>query len=153
MDTTCNQMLDQFVGAVLGAGEYQHLRQLRVLDQMGKQTDACGRGRPDALFASITSAVELRRATSIIAGVFSKPSASALISSEKVAENSRFWRLCGSAASMLRISRMKPMSSMRSASSSTRISTCDKIERALLHMIEQAARGGDQDIDAAVSAA
>jgi hypothetical protein len=75
------------------------------------------------IFCAITSTVELRRATSIMAGLSSRPSASALISSEKVAENSRFWRFGGSAASTLRISRMKPMSSMRSASSRIRIST------------------------------
>ena len=44
------------------------------------------------------------------------------MSSLKVALNSRFWRFGGSAASTFLMSWMKPMSSMRSASSSTRIS-------------------------------
>ena len=52
----------------------------------------------------------------------------------------------------LRMSRMKPMSSMRSASSSTRISTCDRSTVLLLHVVEQAARRGDQDVDAACAA-
>jgi hypothetical protein len=38
-------------------------------------------------FLLMISTVELRRATSIIAGALSRPSASALISSENVAEN------------------------------------------------------------------
>ncbi|MNS84626.1 hypothetical protein D3C72_1184590 [compost metagenome] len=78
------------------------------------------------IFCLITSTVELRRATSIMAGLFSKPSARALISSENVAENSRFWRFGGSTASTFLMSRMKPMSSMRSASSRIRISTFDR---------------------------
>ena len=72
----------------------------------------------------MTSTVELRRATSIKAGLLSKPSASVLISSENVAENNKFCRLAGNAANTLRISRMNPISSMRSASSRMRISTC-----------------------------
>ena len=76
------------------------------------------------IFWPMTSTVELRRATSIMAGLFNRPSASVLISSEKVAENSRFWRFAGNTASTRLISRMKPMSSMRSASSRIKISTC-----------------------------
>ena len=56
-------------------------------------------------------------------GCCNSPVASLLISVEKVAENSRFCRLGGIKARILWISRMKPISSMRSASSSTRIST------------------------------
>ena len=44
---------------------------------------------------------------------------------------------------------MKPMSSMRSASSSTKISTCAEVERALAVVVEQAAGRGDEDVDAA----
>ena len=43
---------------------------------------------------------------------------------------------------------MKPMSSMRSASSSTKISMPSKVDEALLHQVQQAARRGDEDIDA-----
>ncbi|KGD18074.1 putative ATP-dependent RNA helicase domain protein [Burkholderia pseudomallei] len=77
------------------------------------------------IFCAIVSAVVLRRATSISAGESSRLSASDLISSEKVAENSRFWRFAGSFASTRLMSWMKPMSSIRSASSSTRMSRLD----------------------------
>ncbi len=45
------------------------------------------------------------------------------------------------------MSRMKPMSSMRSASSSTRISTAGKIQRLLPDMVEQPSGRGHEDID------
>ena len=44
---------------------------------------------------------------------------------------------------------MKPMSSMRSASSSTQHLDLVEAQRALLHQIEQAAGRGDQHVDAA----
>ena len=75
-------------------------------------------------FCAMLSAVWLRRATSISTGLFSSLSASALISSLKVAENSRLCFFAGTIASTFLMSWMKPMSSMRSASSSTKISTC-----------------------------
>ncbi len=56
---------------------------------------------------------------------------------------------CGSMATILRMSWMKPMSSMRSASSSTRISTWSRRSALLLHEVEQAAGRGDQHVDAA----
>ncbi len=75
----------------------------------------------------VTSSVAvLRGVTETSPGSLSTPRASERISSEKVAENSRFWRCLGSSASTLRMSRMKPISSMRSASSSTRISTPER---------------------------
>jgi hypothetical protein len=55
-----------------------------------------------------------------------KDEASARISAENVAENKRFWRAGGNAEMILRMSRMKPMSSMRSASSSTSVSTLSR---------------------------
>ena len=76
---------------------------------------------------SMSSVVVLRGVTWTCAGLVSRPSASWLMSSEKVAENSRFWRFGGSTARILRMSRMKPMSSMRSASSRTRTSTLDRL--------------------------
>ena len=51
---------------------------------------------------------------------------------------------------MRSMSGMKPMSSMRSASSMTRISTPLHQELAALEMVEQAAGRGDQHVDAAV---
>ncbi len=72
------------------------------------------------------SASALRRATSISCGLFRKLSASRRISLEKVAENIRFWRSFDSRLMIRWMSGRKPMSSMRSASSSTRICTCDR---------------------------
>ena len=74
-------------------------------------------------FCAMFSAVALRRATSISAGWFSSRSARVLISSLKVAENSRLCFFAGTIASTFLMSWMKPMSSMRSASSSTKICT------------------------------
>ncbi|MNN71742.1 hypothetical protein D3C81_1877050 [compost metagenome] len=64
--------------------------------------------------------------TSMRSGLCSSLLARSVMSFEKVAENSRFWRLGGSLARTFFTSWMKPMSSMRSASSRTRISTWDK---------------------------
>ena len=71
------------------------------------------------------------------------------MASEKVAENSRVWRFLGSRATALRTSSMKPMSSMRSASSRTSTSTCVEVDGLLADEVEQAARRGDEDLDAA----
>ena len=68
-------------------------------------------------------AAALRGVTEISTGSLTRPLASSRISSEKVAENIRFWRCLGKMAKILRISRIKPMSSMRSASSNTKISS------------------------------
>ena len=65
---------------------------------------------------------------------------------EKVALNRRFCRRSGSSARIERISRMKPMSSMRSASSRTRISTRAEVDRPLASMVEQPAGRGDHDL-------
>ena len=46
------------------------------------------------------------------------------------------------------MSRMNPMSSIRSASSSTSISTRPQVQRPLPGVVEQAARRGDQDVHA-----
>ena len=54
----------------------------------------------------------------------------------------------GTALMMRFTSGRKPMSNMRSASSSTRISMCSSRARSLGHEIEQAARAGDQDLRA-----
>ncbi len=82
------------------------------------------RSRPTGwTFCAMVSAVALRRATSISAGRLSRRSARALISSLKVALNSRLCFCAGTMASTFLMSWMKPMSSMRSASSSTKICT------------------------------
>ncbi len=59
-------------------------------------------------------------------GLRSRPLARSRISSLKVAENSRLCLSLGTRASTFLTSWMKPMSSMRSASSSTRTSTVDR---------------------------
>ncbi len=71
----------------------------------------------------MVSAVVLRRATSMTCGLFSRRSARALMSSLKVAENSRLCFCFGTMASTFLMSCTKPMSSMRSASSSTKYCT------------------------------
>ena len=65
-----------------------------------------------------------------------------------VAEKNSVCRSIGSLATILRMSWMKPMSSMRSASSSTRNSTWPSFSALLCDEIEQAARRRDQDFDA-----
>ena len=71
------------------------------------------------------------------------------MSSEKVAENIRFWRFGGSSAMIFWMSGRKPMSSIRSASSRTRISTCPRLATRWPDEVEQAARRRDEDLDAA----
>ena len=66
-------------------------------------------------------------ATSTISGVCIKSCASLRIGGEKVAEKSRVCRCLGNICMILRISSMKPISSIRSASSSTTISTLFKL--------------------------
>ena len=66
--------------------------------------------------------VEAGRATSIDFGLVRNLSASFLIGGGMVALNSRVWRVVGSFEQIVSISGMKPMSSMRSASSITSMS-------------------------------
>src|SRR5216683_6727911 len=70
------------------------------------------------------SAAVLSRATCTSTGSCRNESASVRMSSDRVAENSRFWRCLGRSAMMRRTSGMNPISSMRSASSRTKASTC-----------------------------
>ena len=112
-------------------------------------SSGCLRSRSTGwIFCAITSTVELRRATSIIAGEFSRPSASALISSEKVAENSRFWRFVGSTASIF--ADIADEAHVEHAVGFVQHQDFDlrEIDGALLHVVEQAARRGDQNVDA-----
>ena len=75
----------------------------------------------------MASSVVLRGATSTVAGSRRIPPDRRRMSSEKVAENIRFWRLAGSSAMIFWMSGRKPMSSIRSASSRTRISTWPRL--------------------------
>ena len=75
--------------------------------------------------------------------------ASFLISASNVAENSSVCRSAGTLARMRLIAGRKPMSSMRSASSSTSTSIWSSLIDAALHVVDQATRRGDEDVDAA----
>ena len=66
-----------------------------------------------------------------------------------VAENIIVWRSADSSLAMWWMSSMKPMSSMRSASSRISSSTCDIMRLAAAHVVDQATRGGDQDVQRA----
>ena len=94
--------------------------------------------------------VVLRGVTWMLCGFRSRRSASSRISSLKVAENSRLCFSLGTRARIFFTSGMKPMSSMRSASSSTSIWTVDRSRNALLLQVQQAAGRGHQDVDAAL---
>ena len=78
-------------------------------------------------FCVTFSAVALLRATSINVGFVKKSSANFLISFEKVAENIKFCRCFGNKAKMRFKSGIKPMSSILSASSSTKICTWPRL--------------------------
>jgi ATP-dependent RNA helicase RhlE len=85
------------------------------------------RSRSTGWTSWVTSSVAvLRGVTWTIAGSRRIVPASCRISSEKVALKSRFWRFTGNSEITFRMSRMKPMSSIRSASSRTRISSFDR---------------------------
>ena len=77
-------------------------------------------------------------------------SASFITSSGIVAEKSSVCRAAesGSVCTMRRTSGQKPMSIMRSASSSTSVSSLSKRDRLAAHVIHQPARRGDDDVDA-----
>ena len=71
----------------------------------------------------VVVAVDDGLATSMRSGFCKNRSASFWISGGMVAEKNSVWRVKGMSLAMRSISGMKPMSSMRSASSMTRIST------------------------------
>ena len=91
--------------------------------------------------------------TVISLGLLRKRSARRRISGGMVAEKNSVWRIGGSRPTMRSTSGMKPMSSMRSASSITRILTSFSRMLAALEEVEQAARRGDQHVDAALERA
>ena len=110
-------------GGDLGPREHQHLAQVVRPQQVDRGAPPCGRGRPGRRAGG-----RPRRRCSAARPRSSPDRAGswrtgARTSSSNVAENSRFWRWAGSSARILRMSGRKPMSSMRSASSSTRIET------------------------------
>ena len=74
--------------------------------------------------------------------------ASSPTSPSSVAEKSIVWRLLGRRRMIFSTCGRKPMSSMRSASSSTRIATLSTRDEPAVHQILQPARRGDEDVRA-----
>jgi transglutaminase-like putative cysteine protease len=112
------QVLDHAVGAVLGAGEDDRALQRRV----ERATASKARLSPHSTNStrwSMRSTVVACGVTSTRTGWRRMPAASSAIACGMVAENSMVCRSTGNSLTILRMSRMKPMSSMRSASSST----------------------------------
>ena len=93
-------------------------------------------------------AVEAARATSMRTGLCKKASVSLVISGGMVAEKNKVCRVKGTSLQMRSISGMNPMSSIRSASSMTRISIAGQKQLAAFGKIQKAARRRDQDIGA-----
>ena len=77
--------------------------------------------------SSTVSAVSPVRAISTVTGSVRSASMVDLIDGGIVAEKSSVWCADGSSCMMRRMLGQKPMSSMRSASSSTRVSTCERL--------------------------
>ena len=71
------------------------------------------------------------------------------ISGGIVAVKNSVWRVKGTSLQMRSMSGMKPMSSMRSASSMHEKLDAGEQEPSALEVVEQAARRGDQHVDAA----
>ena len=90
---------------------------------MARKVDCFSRSSLDTRNASTVVAVEEARATSISFGLRRNLSASLRIGGAMVAENISVCRLAGSRPMMVSMSGMKPMSSIRSASSITRTVT------------------------------
>ena len=101
----------------------------------------------------IVLAGALRWPTWMYFGSLTISSASRITSSGIVAEKSSVWRSAGIAAMIRRTSGQKPMSIMRSASSSTSSSMPDKVGVLLAHVIHQPAGRGDDDVDAGLEGA
>ena len=78
-------------------------------------------------FCATLSLVALLRATSTKTGLVKKSSAKRFISFENVAENIKFWRCLGNNARMRFKSGIKPISSILSASSNTKICTWPRL--------------------------
>ena len=118
------ELLGEAVGAVLGAREDQHLLQFRVLDQVRQQVAlALAVHRMDAL-ARPASAAALRASDlDRDAGRAGSRRRAADLVGEGGREQQVLPLLAAAARGSCWMSRMKPMSSMRSASSSTRISS------------------------------
>ncbi len=98
---------------------------------------------------SITSTVELTGPTSIVCGSLSSERASVLISLENVAENSRFWRRFGSERDHALDVVDEPHVEHAVRLVEDEDLDAGEIDVALAVVVEQPARGRDQDVDAA----
>ena len=143
------QVLGDAVGAVLGAREDQRALDLRGLSRATRAGGACRPSRRSTSDCSTISAVDATGVTATSTGSCSSDIESARMLGGIVAENSSVWRFFGTCAAMRLTSWMKPMSSMRSASSSTNTFTSGERHGAAAHQVEQAAGRGDQHVDAA----
>ena len=123
VDVVAAQLVREAVRADARAGEDQHLLAGRASGSGTRAVRASSRARPRCSTCVTSSAAALRAATCTSAGSRSSVLIRLRISSGKVAENSRFCRCTGRSAMMRLMSGRNPMSSMRSASSSTRIET------------------------------
>ena len=140
-DAVSLELLGEVIRAVLRPREDQRL--LDAAARMRWLSSSRLRHRSTGWTTWLTSSVAvLRGVTSTLAGLSSNEAASRRTSSENVAENRRLWRFAGTRSSTRRMSRMKPMSSMRSASSRTRTSTC---ERSMRSTVEEPTRRGDDN--------
>ena len=135
------------VGAVLGAGEDQHALDRLVAQHFDEHSRASSALSTRMIRCSIFSAVVATGVTATFAGSRSMRRQFG-DSRGMVAENNNVCRSFGSLAMMCRMSWMKPMSSMRSASSSTK--HLDRASRTCpwLDQIEQPPGRGDEHVDA-----
>jgi hypothetical protein len=144
------EVLHDAVGAVLGAGEHQRAGRWSGRAAGSSSRRACRRGRRRTPAASIarrwTTTGSRRRSP----GRRGSTRPASRMSGGMVAEKKQRLALRGQRDDLRFTSWMKPMSSMRSASSSTKISTSVEVDEALAHEVEQAARRGDQHVDAAL---
>ncbi len=106
-------------------------------------------GETSTTYCVTVSAGVDRAPISTSAGFFSTSFATPSISFDIVAEKSSVCRAAGVFATMRRMAGRKPMSSMRSASSSTSTCSAREIDVALFHEIDQPSGRGHDEVDAA----
>ena len=119
------------VGAVLGAGEDEGAVDRLAAEDAGERAGLPALSTRMARW-SISSTVVADGVTATVTGSISIWSARRAISGGMVAEKNSVCRSFGTSATIFRMSRMKPMSSMRSASSRTSTSTLSKRTARLL---------------------
>src|SRR5690554_3745909 len=115
-ETRLVQALGQPIRAVLGAREDDRARHVRGVSICTIKS-ALSLLSTNIRRCSIASSVGVSGATSTVTGLRNIVLASSTMLEGKVAENSRFCRFLGSCLMILRMSLIKPISSMRSASS------------------------------------